>query len=148
MRSPRPTPSVGVLPINRRCRCASESTTGAWPSSTCILSHVPQSVLFGFFGKIDFAVIEASRVTSDGRVYLTTSVGASPTFLQAADKVIIELNRSASAKISEMADIVIPKPPPFRPALDLDFPLQRIGKTFARVDPEKIVGIVETDAAR
>ena len=29
------------------------------------LSHVPQSVLFGFFGKIDFAVIEASR--RDGR---------------------------------------------------------------------------------
>jgi succinate CoA transferase len=110
------------------------------------LSHVPQSVLFGFFGKIDFAVIEASRVTSDGRVYLTTSVGASPTFLQAADKVIIELNRGASAKISEMADIVIPKPPPFRPALDLDYPLQRIGKTFVRVDPEKIIGIVETNA--
>ncbi len=110
------------------------------------LSHVPQSVLFGFFGKIDFAVIEASRVTSDGRVFLTTSVGASPTFLQAADKVIIELNRGASAKISEMADIVIPKPPPFRPAIDLDFPLQRIGKTYARVDPEKIVGIVETNA--
>ena len=102
-------------------------------------------MLFGFFGKIDFAVIEASRVTSDGRVYLTTSVGASPTFLQAADKVIIELNHGASAKISEMADIVIPKPPPFRPALDLDFPLQRIGKTFTRVDPEKIVGIVETN---
>jgi propionyl-CoA:succinyl-CoA transferase len=109
------------------------------------LSHVPQSVLFGFFGKIDFAVIEASRVTSDGRVYLTNSIGASPTFLQAADKVIIELNQSASAKISEMADIVIPKPPPFRPALDLDYPLQRIGKTFARVDPEKIVGIVDTN---
>jgi succinate CoA transferase len=109
------------------------------------LSHVPQSVLFGFFGKIDFAVIEASRVTPDGRVFLTNSIGASPTFLQAADKVIIELNRSASSKISEMADIVIPKPPPFRPALDLDYPLQRIGKTYARVDPEKIVGIVETD---
>jgi succinate CoA transferase len=109
------------------------------------LSHVPQSVLFGFFGKIDFAVIEASEVTADGRVYLTTSVGASPTFLQAADKVIIELNRGASTKISEMADIVIPKPPPFRPAIDIDFPLQRIGKTYTRVDPEKIVGIVETN---
>jgi propionyl-CoA:succinyl-CoA transferase len=110
------------------------------------LSHVPQSVLFGFFGKIDFAVIEASRVTSDGRVFLTNSVGASPTFLQTADKVIIELNRSASPKISDMADIVIPKPPPFRPAIDLDYPLQRIGKTYARVDPEKIVGIVETNS--
>lgn len=110
------------------------------------LSHVPQSVLFGFFGKIDVAVIEASSVTPDGRVYLTTSVGASPTFLLAAEKVIIELNRSVPEEISGMADIVIPKPPPYRNALDLDYPLQRIGKTYARVDPEKIVGIVETKA--
>ncbi len=110
------------------------------------LSHVPQSVLFGFFGKVDVAVIEASRVTADGRVYLTTSVGASPTFLLAAEKVIIELNSDLPEEISGMADIVIPKPPPYRPALDLDHPLQRIGKTYARVDPEKIVGIVETNA--
>lgn len=109
------------------------------------LSHVPQSVLFGFFGEIDVAVIEASRITPDGRVYLTTSIGASPTFLHAAEKVIVELNRHVPIEISEMADIVIPKAPPHRPALDLDFPLQRIGKTFARVDPEKILGVVETN---
>lgn len=110
------------------------------------LSHVPQSVLFGYFGRIDVAVIEASHVTDDGRVYLTTSVGASPTFLQAAEQVIIELNHSVPEQICGMADIVVPKPPPYRPALDLDFPLQRIGKTYARIDPEKIVGIVETNA--
>ncbi|MGE0757993.1 MAG: succinate CoA transferase [Pirellulaceae bacterium] len=108
------------------------------------LSHVPQSALFGFFGKIDFAVIEATDITSDGRVYLSTSIGASPTFLQAAEKVIIELNRAQPRRISEMADIVIPKPPPYRSALDLDHPLHRIGKTYTRVDPEKIIGIVET----
>jgi succinate CoA transferase len=110
------------------------------------LSHVPQSVLFGFFGKIDFAVVEASEVTPDGRVYLTTSIGASPSFLQAADKIILEVNRRQSVRISEMADILVPKPPPYRPALDLDHPLERIGKTYVRVDPEKIVGVVETDA--
>ncbi len=109
------------------------------------LSHLPQSVLFGFFGKVDVAVIEATEVTPDGRVYLTTSVGASPTFLQVADKVIFEVNRRQARRISDMADITIPKPPPYRNALDLDHPLQRIGKNYARVDPEKIVGIVETD---
>lgn len=109
------------------------------------LSHLPQSVLFGFFGKVNIAVIEATEVTSDGRVYLSTSIGASPTFLHVAEKVIIELNRHPSRQISETADILVPKPPPYRPALDLDFPLQRIGKTYARVDPEKILGIVETD---
>ncbi len=109
------------------------------------VSHVPQSVLFGFFGKIDVAVVEAAKVTSDGRVYLTTSIGASPTFLHAADKIILEVNRQQSTKISAMADILIPKPPPYRPALDVDFPLERIGKTYVRVDPEKIVAIVETN---
>jgi succinate CoA transferase len=109
------------------------------------LSHVPQFVMFGFFGRVDLAVVEASHITSDGRVYLTTSIGASPSFLQAADRVIIELNRRQSPRISDMADIMIPKPPPFRPAIDLDHPLQRVGKPFVRIDPEKIIGIVETD---
>ncbi|MCA9259485.1 MAG: succinate CoA transferase [Planctomycetales bacterium] len=109
------------------------------------LSHVPQSALFGFFGKIDLAIVEASHVTEDGRIYLTTSIGASPTFLQTAEKVIIELNRRQSPRISEMADILIPKPPPFRPAIDLDHPLQRVGKSFVRIDPDKIAGVVLTD---
>jgi len=109
------------------------------------LSQVPQAVQFGFFGPVDVAIVEATEVTPDGRVYLTTSIGASPTFLQAADKVIIEVNRSQPRRLREMADIVVPKAPPHRPALDLDYPLQRIGKTFARVDPEKVVGIVETN---
>jgi succinate CoA transferase len=109
------------------------------------LSHVPQSVLFGFFGPIDVAVIEATEVTADGRVYLTASVGASPTFLQAAGKVIVEVNRHPPRRVSDLADVVVPKPPPYRPALDLDHPLQRIGKPYARVDPEKVVGVVETD---
>src|SRR5262245_65287141 len=91
------------------------------------LSHVPQSVLQGFFGPVDLAVVEATEVTPDGRVYLTSSIGASPTFLQAAKKVIVEVNRHHPRRISEMADIVIPRPPPHRAAIDLDHPLQRIG---------------------
>ncbi|MFO0928506.1 MAG: succinate CoA transferase [Gemmataceae bacterium] len=108
------------------------------------LSHVPQSVLFGFFGPVDVAVVEATELTPDGRVYLTTSIGASPTFLQVADRVVIELNRFHSRRASEMADIIVPKPPPYRNALDLDHPLQRIGKPYVRIDPEKVVGVVET----
>jgi len=72
------------------------------------LSHLPQSVLFGFFWQNRFCGDRSDRITSDGRVYLTTSIGASPTFLQTADKVIIEINRRQSPRISEMADIIIP----------------------------------------
>ena len=109
------------------------------------VSHVPQSVLFGFFGKIDVAVVEVADITSDGRAYLTTSIGASPTFLNAADKIILEVNRRQSHRISNMADIVIPKPPPHRLAIDIDHPLERIGRNYVRIDSEKVVAVVETD---
>ena len=33
------------------------------------LSHVGQTVSAGFFGKVDVAVVEASEVTADGRVF-------------------------------------------------------------------------------
>jgi succinate CoA transferase len=108
------------------------------------LSHVPQSVLSGFFGAVHFAVIEATEVTADGKVYLTNSIGASPTFLRAAERVIIEVNGFHSRQASEMADIVVPRSPPFSHALDLDHPLQRIGKPYARVEPEQVVGVVDT----
>src|SRR5262249_28294992 len=110
------------------------------------LSHLPQSVLFGFFGSVDIAVVEASEVTADGKVYLTTSIGASPTFLLAAKKVLLEVNGYHPCRPSRMADIVAPAAPPHRLAVGLDHPLQRIGKPYARVDPAKIVGIVETHA--
>jgi succinate CoA transferase len=108
------------------------------------LSHLPQSVLFGFFGPVDVAVVEAAEVTADGRVSLTTSLGASPTFLQAAKKVLLEVNHYHSCRVAAMADIVVPATPPHRPAVGLDHPLQRIGKPYALVDPGKIAGIVET----
>jgi succinate CoA transferase len=111
------------------------------------LSHVPQSLLFGFFGALDVAVIEATEVTADGKVYLSTSVGASPTFLQVAGKVIIEINHHHPRRVSAMADILVPRRPPRRHALSLKHPLQRIGKTWAHVDPARVVGIVETDQA-
>src|SRR3954453_16314987 len=55
------------------------------------LSHVAQVVLEGFLGPIDVAVVEATEVTPEGKVYLTTGIGNAPTFLQYADRVLIEL---------------------------------------------------------
>jgi propionyl-CoA:succinyl-CoA transferase len=109
------------------------------------LSHVPQMVEFGFFGELDFAVVEAIDVTRDGRVYLSTSVGASPSFLRHAKKIIIELNRHPSKRLWEMHDIAILPPPPSRDPIPIHHPLSRLGTPFATVDPNRILGIVETD---
>jgi len=109
------------------------------------LSHVPQTVAFGFFGRIDLAVVEATEITPDGRVYLTTSIGASPTYLKYADRVVIEINRRHSPRLREMADIFIMPPPPRRAPIHIFEPLTRIGWPYAVVDPRKVLGIVYND---
>lgn len=65
-------------------------------------------VNYGFFGDIDVAVIEATAITSDGRVWLSSGIGNAPTWLLRAQKVIIELNHYHSPRVAELADIVIP----------------------------------------
>lgn len=45
------------------------------------LSEVAQMVNYGFFGDIDVAVIEASALAPDGRVWLTSGIGNAPTWL-------------------------------------------------------------------
>lgn len=50
------------------------------------LSEVAQMVNYGFFGDIDVAVIEASALAPDGRVWLTSGIGNAPTWLQRADR--------------------------------------------------------------
>ena len=109
------------------------------------LSHLPQAVQNGFLGDINWAVIEAAEVTSDGRIYLPTSIGASPTFLKTAEKVIIELNRYHSVRLSEMADIAMQPPPPRRSPIPIYHPMNKIGLPYASVDPTKIVAVIDND---
>ncbi len=109
------------------------------------LSHLPQAVQFGFLGDVDWAVIEAAEITADGRVYLSTSIGASPTFLHCAEKVIIELNRYHSVRLSEMADVKLMPPPPHRSPIPIYEPLSKIGLPYALVDPKKIVAVIDNN---
>jgi propionyl-CoA:succinyl-CoA transferase len=108
------------------------------------LSHCSQQLFEGFFGKIDFAVIEASYISNEGRVYFTTAIGNGPTYLQMAEKVVIEINRHHPTRVRELSDILT-LPPPHREPIPIRHPLDRIGAPFAMVDPAKVVAIVETD---
>lgn len=111
------------------------------------LSHVPQTVSFGFFGRINFAVVEATEITLDGKIYLSTSGGGSPTYLKHAQKIIVELNRFHSQRLREMHDVYILPPPPDRKPIPIYEPLSKIGTPYVQVDPDKIVAVVESDLA-
>lgn len=109
------------------------------------LSQLSQTMLSGFHGKLNFAVVEATEVTPDGRVYLTTSVGATPAYLKYADYVLIEINHFHSKRLREMADILILPPPPHRVPVPLHDPLTKVGMPYAVVDPRRIIGIIENN---
>ncbi|MCC7137359.1 MAG: succinate CoA transferase [Planctomycetes bacterium] len=109
------------------------------------LSSVPQMVAAGEFGPLDVAVVECTEVTPDGRVYLTSSVGASPTWLQCAQRVVLEVNRWHAPRLRELTDVVVLPPPHHRSPIAIAHPMDRIGWPYAAVDPRKVVGVVETD---
>lgn len=109
------------------------------------LSLLPQYVRYGFLGKLNWAVVEAADVANDGKVLLTTSVGATPTFLSQAEKVIVEVNRYHPKQLLGFHDIYELRNPPHRRPIPISNAEDRVGSQRVWVDPKKIVGIVETD---
>lgn len=109
------------------------------------LSELAQSLRNGFFGKIDTAIIEAADVTEDGEIILTAGVGIAPTLCRIADKILIELNSKHPAQLRGIHDIYEPLDVPMRREIPIYNPNDRIGVPYVKVDPSKIVGIVETD---
>ncbi len=109
------------------------------------LSMLPQMARYGFLGPLNYAVIEACDVTAGGGIVLSTSVGASNTYLHLADRVLIELNSKHPPALLGMHDIFEPKDPPMRAEIPIYRVSDRIGSPICLVDPKKIVGIVHTN---
>jgi len=109
------------------------------------LSLVPQVVRYGFLGPIHWAIVEACDLTPGGGVVLTSSVGASNTFLRLADKILIELNAKHPVGLLGMHDLFEPKDPPARNEIPIYQVSDRVGSPLCIVDPKKIVGLVLTD---
>ncbi len=109
------------------------------------LSVVAQNIRYGFLGKIDTAVIEAADVTEKGEIVLTTSVGVSPSIVNAADKVIIELNKLHPKSLKGIHDIYEPADPPNRREIPVYSASDKVGSEVLKVDPAKIAGVVETE---
>lgn len=109
------------------------------------LSLIGQDIRYGFLPKIDVALVEASELTDNGEITLTTSVGISPTLIREADRLIIELNRAHSGKLQGMHDIYTPSAPPARTDIPIFHADDRAGSPTVKADPKKIVAVVETD---
>lgn len=111
------------------------------------LSHVAQMVWEGFFGHLDVAVVEVAGITEDGSLIPSSSVGNNKTWLDQADRVILEVNSWQPAELEGMHDIYYGTAlPPHRKPLQIVEPSDRIGILYLQCPPEKIVAIVPTHA--
>jgi succinyl-CoA:acetate CoA-transferase len=111
------------------------------------LSHVAQFVWFGFLGHLDVAVVEVTAILPDGRLVPSTSVGNNKTWLDQADRVILEVNSWMNPALLGMHDIYYgTRLPPHRTPIPSLAPGDRIGETTFRCDPNKVIAIVETNA--
>jgi len=109
------------------------------------LSQLGQDLRYGFYGKVNIAVLEAADINDEGEIVLTSGVGISATIARLADKIIIELNKKHPKEIRGMHDIYIPNDPPYRREIPIYTVKDRAGSPVLKVDPKKIVAIVETD---
>ena len=109
------------------------------------LSLLPQYVRYGFLGDVHWAIVEAADVSVDGKILLTTSVGAAPTFLSQAKQILIEVNSRHPKELLGFHDIYEPKSPPHRRPIPICNAEDRIGTQRVWVDPKKIAGIVESN---
>jgi len=111
------------------------------------LSHVAQMVWEGFFGHMDVAVIEVAGITADGELIPSTSVGNNKTWIDLADKIILEVNSAQPLELEGMHDIYYGTAlPPDRKPLQITDPMDRIGVPYLHCAPEKILAVVETNS--
>src|SRR3954471_22403337 len=111
------------------------------------LSHVAQMAWEGFLGPLDVAVVEVSGIAEDGLLVPSSSIGNNKPCRDQAARVIVELNSWQPAGLDGMHDVYYGTAlPPHRRPIQLTRPDDRIGEPHLRVDPAKVVAVVETDA--
>ena len=111
------------------------------------LSHSAQHLWFGFYGALDVAVVEVTAILPNGLLVPSSSIGNNKTWLDRAGKVVLEVNAWQPREFEGFHDVYYgTRLPPHRAPIQLTAPMQRIGDPYLRVDPAKVVAVVETDA--
>ncbi|GKT13383.1 acetyl-CoA hydrolase/transferase family protein [Acidovorax sp. SUPP2522] len=135
------------MPYQSDPTCRQQINAGQMQYVDVHLSHVAPYVWFGFWGKLDVAVIEVAGVLPDGRLIPSSSVGNNKTWLDQADRIILEVNSWQPEGLEGMHDIYYGTDlPPNRVPIPLVRPADRIGEPYLRCDPAKVVAVVATHA--
>ena len=136
------------LPYQSDPTCRKRINAGEMEYIDIHLSHVAQFVWSGFLGKLDIAIVEVAGVLEDGRLIPSSSVGNNKTWLDQADKIILEVNSWQNLALEGMHDIYYgTRLPPDRRPIPILNVKDRIGQPYFLCDPAKVIAVVETDAS-
>lgn len=117
---------------------------GAMEFTDVHLSQFARNLIYGFYGDVDLAVIEVSRIRPDGSLVLSSSVGIAAEALARAKKILLEVN-TAIPDYTGFHDIALPTAPP-----RVGWPLpitnvsDRIGTHYVPIDLSKVAGVIES----
>ena len=134
------------LPYQSDPTCRRQINAGEMQYTDMHLSNVAQFVWFGFLGKLDVAVVEVVGILPDGRLIPSSSVGNNKTWLDQADKIILEVNTLQNPGLEGMHDIYYgTRLPPHRKPIPLTEPGERIGEAYLTCDLSKVIAVVHTN---
>lgn len=112
------------------------------------LGHMAERMRHGFYGEMDWAVIEVSDYEEvDGvcRAYLTSAGGIVTTAARLAHRIILEHNTFHNPNSKFLHDTYEPDDNHIgRKPIPVLAPYDRVGDNYVAIDPKKIVGVIES----
>ncbi len=113
------------------------------------LGHMAERLRRGFYGELDWAVIEVSDMdegADECRAYLTSAGGIVSTIARMAKRVILEHNQFHNPNSKFLHDTWEPREVwEGREVMDIHAPYDRIGKNYVSIPAHKIVGVIESN---
>ena len=118
---------------------------GGWTTWTCTSRTSRRWCGRATSGTSDIALVEVAGITDDGELIPSSSVGNNKTWIDQAERVILEVNSWQPIELEGMHDIYYGTAlPPDRKPIQIVRPADRIGVPYFRCPPEKIVAVVPT----
>ncbi len=113
------------------------------------LGHMAERMRHGFYGTMEWAIIEVSDfeiVGSTCRAYLTSAGGIVTTAARLAKRVILEHNKFHNPNSRFLHDTYEPADCGFgRQPMPVLAPYDRVGENYVSIDVSKIVGVIESN---
>ncbi len=112
------------------------------------LGHVAERLRHGFYGKVDWAIVEVSDLIEGQdicKAFLTSAGGITATVVRLARHIIIEHNTYHNPNARRLHDTYEPTECGFgRMPIPIIAPYDRVGDDFVAIEAWKIAGVIET----